>query len=122
MNATLEQLRRPVPSRRILLTGATIVTMDPKLGVLPRADLLIEGDRIAAVGVDLPAGDALIVDVTGAVLAPASSTPTATLGRRNCAASCRTSTTSASTSPPPWPASPPPTSRRTCTSAPAWPR
>ncbi|MEV4526926.1 amidohydrolase family protein [Streptosporangium sp. NPDC049304] len=70
MNATLEQLRRPVPSRRILLTGATIVTMDPKLGVLPRADLLIEGDRIAAVGVDLPAGDALIVDVTGAVLAP----------------------------------------------------
>ncbi|TDB95576.1 amidohydrolase family protein [Actinomadura sp. 7K534] len=71
MNATLDQLRRPVPGRRTLLTGAAaVVTMDPELGVLPRADLLIDGDRIAAVGVDLPARDALVVDVTGAVLAP----------------------------------------------------
>ncbi|MEV6158251.1 amidohydrolase family protein [Nonomuraea sp. NPDC052129] len=70
MNATLDQLRSAVPGRRILLTGAAIVTMDPELGVLPRADLLIEGDRIAAVGVDLQAGDALVIDVTGTVLAP----------------------------------------------------
>ncbi|MCG5213575.1 amidohydrolase family protein [Streptosporangium soli] len=120
MTPTLDELRRP--GRRILLTGAAVVTMDPELGVLPRADLLIEGDRIAAVGVDLPAGDTLVIDVTGAVLAPGFVDTTATPGRRNCAASCRTSTTSASTSPPPWPASPPPTSRGTCTSAPAWPR
>ncbi|MFD0476465.1 amidohydrolase family protein [Nonomuraea thailandensis] len=70
MNAILDRLRRPVPGRRILLTGAAVVTMDPELGVLPRADLLIEGDRIAAVGVDLQAGDALVIDVTGAVLSP----------------------------------------------------
>ncbi|MFI6792957.1 amidohydrolase family protein [Nonomuraea sp. NPDC050383] len=68
MSPTLDELRRP--GRRILLTGAAVVTMDPELGVLPRADLLIDGDRIAAVGVDLPAGDALVIDVTGAVLAP----------------------------------------------------
>ncbi|MFF4621823.1 amidohydrolase family protein [Nonomuraea jabiensis] len=70
MDETLNQLRRPASGRRILLTGAAIVTMDPKLGVLPRADLLIEGDRIAAVGPALPAGDALVIDVTGSVLAP----------------------------------------------------
>ncbi|MFB4269754.1 hypothetical protein [Nonomuraea sp. GTA35] len=68
MNATLDQLRRPASGRRILLTGAAVVTMDPELGGLPRADLLIEGDRIAAVGVDLPAGDAPVIDVAGAVL------------------------------------------------------
>ncbi|WP_245967047.1 amidohydrolase family protein [Sphaerisporangium album] len=65
----LEHLRRH-PGRRVLLTGATIVTMDPGLGVLPRADLLIEGGRIAAVAPDLPIGDALVIDVTGSILAP----------------------------------------------------
>ncbi|MFD9944712.1 hypothetical protein ACFWYW_28805 [Nonomuraea sp. NPDC059023] len=47
MTTILDELRRRDgdPARRILLTGAAIVTMDPGLGVLPRADLLIEGDR-----------------------------------------------------------------------------
>ncbi|MET8989934.1 amidohydrolase family protein [Nonomuraea wenchangensis] len=71
MNAILDQLRSAVPGRRVLLTGAAaVVTMDPELGVLPHADLLIDGERIAAVGADLTAGDALVIDVTGAVLAP----------------------------------------------------
>ncbi|GLF95361.1 amidohydrolase family protein [Streptomyces yaizuensis] len=62
------------PRRRVLLTGATIVTMDPRTGVLPRGDLLIDGRSIAAVGPDLvalgAATDAVVVDVTGSVLAP----------------------------------------------------
>ncbi|MET8052449.1 MULTISPECIES: amidohydrolase family protein [unclassified Streptosporangium] len=72
MTTILDELRRRAadPGRRILLTGAAVVTMDPGLGVMPRADLLIEGDRIAAVGPDLQAEDALIIDVTGAILAP----------------------------------------------------
>ncbi|MFI7461319.1 amidohydrolase family protein [Nonomuraea sp. NPDC049646] len=71
MNTTLDQLRGAVPGRRLLLTGAAaVVTMDPELGILPHADLLIDGERIAAVGAGLPAGDALVIDVTGAVLAP----------------------------------------------------
>ncbi|MDF2707412.1 MAG: amidohydrolase [Nonomuraea muscovyensis] len=72
MNATLDERRRRAagPGRRILLTGGAVVTMDPALGVLPRADLLIEADTIAAVGPDLRADDALVIDVTGAVLAP----------------------------------------------------
>ncbi|MFI0507379.1 amidohydrolase family protein [Streptomyces albogriseolus] len=68
----LEQLRRrPAADRRILFTGATLVTMDPATGVLDRGDLLVEGDTITAVGPGIDAGgDAVTVDVTGCVLTP----------------------------------------------------
>ncbi|WP_351225958.1 amidohydrolase family protein [Streptomyces sp. NPDC002133] len=70
--AVLDRLRRQSadPRRRILFTGATIVTMDPDLGVLDRGDLLVEGNTITAVGPDLSADDAVVVDATGAILAP----------------------------------------------------
>ncbi|MFE2491348.1 amidohydrolase family protein [Streptomyces mirabilis] len=69
--AVLEELRRrPADRRRILFTGATIVTMDPGLGVIDRGDLLVEGDTITAVGLGLSAGDAVVVDATGTILAP----------------------------------------------------
>ncbi|GAA2077121.1 amidohydrolase family protein [Actinomadura alba] len=74
--ASLDQLRRQSadPGRRILLTGATIVTMDPDLGVLPQADLLIQDSTIAAIAPDLRAhGGAdgtLVIDVTGSILVP----------------------------------------------------
>ncbi|MEU9469400.1 amidohydrolase family protein [Streptomyces avermitilis] len=69
--AVLDELRRrPADRRRILFTGATIVTMDPDLGVIDRGDLLVEGDTITAVGSDLSAGDAVVVDATGTILAP----------------------------------------------------
>lgn len=62
--------RRPAAQRRILFTGATIVTMDPSLGVIERGDLLVEGDTITAVGGDISGGDAVVVDATGAILTP----------------------------------------------------
>ncbi|MFC8435874.1 amidohydrolase family protein [Streptomyces sp. NPDC057253] len=69
--AVLEELRRrPAGQRRILFTGATIVTMDPDLGVIEGGDLLVEGDTITAVGRDLAAGDAVVVDATGTILSP----------------------------------------------------
>ncbi|MGK3940137.1 amidohydrolase family protein [Streptomyces caeruleatus] len=69
--AVLEQLRRrPADERRILFTGATIVTMDPDLGVIDRGDLLVEGDTITAVGPDLSVGDVAVVDATGTILSP----------------------------------------------------
>ncbi|MFE2065265.1 amidohydrolase family protein [Streptomyces sp. NPDC059467] len=69
--AVLEELRRrPADRRRILFTGTTVVTMDPGLGVIDGADLLVEGDTIAAVGRRLDAADAVVVDATGTVLAP----------------------------------------------------
>ncbi|WP_371673999.1 amidohydrolase family protein [Streptomyces sp. NBC_00289] len=69
--AVLEELRRrPADRRRILFTGATVVTMDPGLGVVDGGDLLVEGDAITAVGRDLEAGDAVVVDATGTILTP----------------------------------------------------
>ncbi|WP_405975089.1 amidohydrolase family protein [Streptomyces sp. NBC_00988] len=67
----LDQLRRQSadPSRRILFTGATIVTMDPELGII-QGDLLVEGDAIAAIGADLSAEGAVVVDASGTILAP----------------------------------------------------
>ncbi|MFJ6122690.1 amidohydrolase family protein [Streptomyces sp. NPDC092129] len=69
--AVLEELRRrPADRRRILFTGATVVTMDSGLGVLDGGDVLVEGDTITAVGPRLDAPDAVVVDATGAILAP----------------------------------------------------
>ncbi|MFI7501571.1 amidohydrolase family protein [Streptomyces sp. NPDC049687] len=62
------------PGRRVLLTGATVVSMDPALGVLDKGDVLIEGDVIAAVGPDLRAqgtiSDTVVIDTTGCILTP----------------------------------------------------
>lgn len=70
--AVLEQLqaRSADPKRRILFTGATVITMDSELGVLDHADLLVEGDTILAVGPDLERDGAVVVDSTGTILAP----------------------------------------------------
>ncbi|CAM5671263.1 8-oxoguanine deaminase [Streptomyces avidinii] len=70
--AVLEQLQRQSrrAGRRILFADATIVTMDPALGVLDRADLLVEGDTITAIGPGLSRDGAVVVDATGTILTP----------------------------------------------------
>ncbi|MER5540295.1 amidohydrolase family protein [Streptomyces mirabilis] len=70
--AVLDQLQRQSadPQRRILFTGATIVTMDPDLGVIDGGDLLVQGDTITAVGRGLDADGAVVVDATGTILTP----------------------------------------------------
>ncbi|MCX5610148.1 MULTISPECIES: amidohydrolase family protein [unclassified Streptomyces] len=70
--AVLEQLQRRSgdPKRRILFTGATIVTMDPDRGVLHNADLLVEGETITAIGSGLIRDGAVVVDATGTILTP----------------------------------------------------
>jgi 5-methylthioadenosine/S-adenosylhomocysteine deaminase len=74
--ATLERLIRAArdPRRRILLKGATIITMDSAVGDFARADLLIEGKKISAVGADLGAaaldGKAIVVDADDTILIP----------------------------------------------------
>ncbi|WP_306371069.1 amidohydrolase family protein [Nocardiopsis sp. CC223A] len=71
-DAALEEIRRRSgdPHRRILFTGATVVTMDPGLGVLDGADVLVEGNTIASVGTAPEAADAVPVDASGCVIAP----------------------------------------------------
>ncbi|MFJ4095195.1 amidohydrolase family protein [Kitasatospora sp. NPDC089913] len=74
--ALLDLLRRTDrdPGRRILFTGATVVTMDPALGTLATGDLLVAGSTVAAVGPDLrtrgDAADTVVVDATGTILVP----------------------------------------------------
>ncbi|MFJ4798972.1 amidohydrolase family protein [Kitasatospora purpeofusca] len=78
--ALLDLLRRTDgdPGRRILFTGATVVTMDPALGTLTTGDLLVVGSTVAAVGPDLRAGGeasdaaagAIVVDASGTILVP----------------------------------------------------
>lgn len=57
---------------RILLTNATVITMDEKLGDLRSADLLIENDRIASIepGGRIARQDAEIVDATNCIVIP----------------------------------------------------
>lgn len=54
---------------RTLIRHAAIVTMDTQ-GDLPQGDLLVEGDRIAAIAPALSAGDAEVVDATGCIAIP----------------------------------------------------
>lgn len=53
-----------------LLRGAQIVSMDHEIGVLTSGDILIKDDKIVAVGVDLEAGDAEVIDMSGHIIAP----------------------------------------------------
>ncbi|MCW2582964.1 MAG: putative Hydrolase [Klenkia sp.] len=61
----------PEPGRPIVLRGGTVLTMDDAHTVLTRGDVLVVGDRIAAVGADLdvPEGTQEI-DATGGVVMP----------------------------------------------------
>src|SRR5579863_10683733 len=56
--------------RRLLIQNATIITMDAREGDLCPGSILIEGDRIAAVGRDLKAPDAEILDGRSFIIIP----------------------------------------------------
>lgn len=74
--ALLDQLRRTGadPDRRVLITGGTVLTMDPALGTLETGDVLIQGSTIADVAPDLraqgAASGAIVIDATDSVLTP----------------------------------------------------
>jgi 5-methylthioadenosine/S-adenosylhomocysteine deaminase len=55
---------------RILFKGGTIVTMDPKVSNLSTGDVLVDGSRIAAVGVNLQADDAEVINAAGSIVMP----------------------------------------------------
>lgn len=60
---------------RVLLRGATVLTMDPQLGDLARGDVLLSGAVIEAVGPDLGPQvtdpDVLVLDLPGMIVGPA---------------------------------------------------
>ena len=101
---------------RTLIRNATVITVDPKIGDLHRGDILIDGAKIAAVGPNLTADGAEVIDATNKIAIPGFiDTPPPHLGVAACAPPGRTGR-SASTSPASassWAAS---TRRRTTTS------
>ena len=56
--------------RRILLRGGVVLSLDPRVGDFEKADVLIDGKRIAEVAPTVSAGDAEIVDCTGTIVMP----------------------------------------------------
>ena len=73
---TLDLLKRSErdPRRRILLQQGTILTMDPTIGDFAKADLLIEGTRIAAIAPDLAnavrQGQGITINASAMILTP----------------------------------------------------
>ncbi len=55
---------------RILIKGGIVLTQDDKLGELPKGDVLVEDGRIEAVGPDLAADGAKVIDAAGDIVIP----------------------------------------------------
>ena len=55
---------------RILIKNGIVLSQDPGIGELPRADILVEGGTIKAVGPDLPSDGARVIDAAGNIVIP----------------------------------------------------
>jgi 5-methylthioadenosine/S-adenosylhomocysteine deaminase len=58
------------PGRRYIIRGGSVMSMDPKVGDFPQADVLVEGKKILAVGPHLHAGGAAEIDARGRIVMP----------------------------------------------------
>lgn len=58
------------PYKRVLIRNGTIVSMDAQVGDFVNGDVLIEGDRIVAVGPHLSAEGAEVIDATDMIVMP----------------------------------------------------
>ena len=67
MLTTLKKLNTMTPT---LIQNATVITMDPVMGDLTHADLLIEGSVIKAMGPKLSAPGAQTIDASGMIVTP----------------------------------------------------
>ena len=65
---------------RVLIKGGTVLTMEPEQHAR-HTDVLISGETIEAIADDLEV-DARVVDATGCIVLPGSSTPTGTWAGR----------------------------------------
>src|SRR5262249_33057783 len=58
------------PGRRYIIRGGSVMSMDPQVGDFAQADVLVEGKKILAVGPNLQATGAAIIDATGRIVMP----------------------------------------------------
>jgi len=56
--------------RRYVIRGGSVMSMDPQVGDFAKADVLVQGKKILAVGPNLNAGNAAEVDATGRIVMP----------------------------------------------------
>src|SRR5882724_11923466 len=56
--------------RRYIIRGGSVMSMDPAVGDFPQADVLVEGKKIVAVGPNLNAGGAAVIDARGRIVMP----------------------------------------------------
>src|SRR5258708_31782599 len=56
--------------RRYIIRGGSVMSMDPKVGDFAKADVLVEGRKILAVGPNLHAGGADEIDARGRIVMP----------------------------------------------------
>jgi 5-methylthioadenosine/S-adenosylhomocysteine deaminase len=60
----------PAADRQVLIKGGMVLTMDPELGNYIKADVLIEGTKILAVGPDLYGNGAEVIDASNMIVMP----------------------------------------------------
>lgn len=58
------------PGRRTLIRNVDLLSMDPEIGEVRGADVLLDGERIAAIGKGLSVTDAEVIDGTDMLLMP----------------------------------------------------
>jgi cytosine/adenosine deaminase-related metal-dependent hydrolase len=58
------------PGRRYILRGGAVMSMDPAVGDFPQGDVLVEGKKILAVGANLQATGAQVIDCRGKIVMP----------------------------------------------------
>src|SRR5262245_60655890 len=58
VNAQAQPSPAPAPGRPILIKNGCVLSLDPAVGDFERADVLVSGGKIAAVGPNLTAPDA----------------------------------------------------------------
>ena len=56
--------------QKTLLKGGVVMSMDAKVGDFPTGDVLLEGGKIIAVGPNLDASDAIVIDASGKIVMP----------------------------------------------------
>ncbi len=61
---------RLVRNGRVLIEGGTVLSLDRAVGDHPEANVVVEGDRIVAVGPGQTASDAEVIDASGMIVIP----------------------------------------------------
>src|SRR5262249_44815383 len=58
------------PGRRYIIRGGSVMSMDPNVGNFAKADVLVEGKKVLAVGPNIPVAGATQIDATGRIVMP----------------------------------------------------